>query len=73
MYIVTTTNTFQTNFTLDDKVVLHLSLIGVGGNPDKFYFGRQGCFFNKNKLVLYNIEYIPDKFQITEGGSPVVT
>jgi hypothetical protein len=51
-----------------------MTLIGVGGNPDKIHSGRQGCFFfNKNKLMLYNIEYIPDKFQITEGGSPVVT
>ena len=50
-----------------------MTLIGVGGNPDKI-IGRKTrlFFFNKNKLMLYNIEYIPDKFQITEGGSPVV-
>ena len=47
-----------------------MTLIMVREIQTKLSAGRQ--VGSVNKLMLYNIEYIPDKFQITEGGSPVV-
>ena len=45
-----------------------MTLIGVEGNPDKIHnkVDNKVVFFDKDKLVLYNIEYIPDKFYDTK-------